>query len=81
MSRRADGNKATKADKTDCFAYKPKKCVALNKKQCSGCRFYKTEEQVKTERKKAMERILSLDEDTRNHITGTYFGGDNDGRI
>lgn len=71
----------TKVDKTDCFAYKPRSCVALNKKNCKGCRFYKTKEEVKAGRKKAMERISTLNPETQEWIDRAYFGGDDDGPL
>lgn len=73
--------KSTKVDKTDCFAYKPRECVALTKKNCDGCSFYKTKAEVKAAREKAMARIITLDIETQGRIARAYFGGDNDGSL
>lgn len=35
-------------------------CSALTKKECEGCRFYKTAEQVAEGRRKAKERLDSI---------------------
>ncbi|WP_296972593.1 hypothetical protein [Tepidanaerobacter sp. EBM-38] len=59
----------------DCFAYKHNSCTALKVRQCEGCSFYKTKEQYELDRQKAIEKILSLDEDKRDYIIKTYYGG------
>ncbi len=56
----------------DCFAYRNQKCLVLKIKECGGCGFYKTLEQYKAGRAKALERIYSLDEDRQKEIFGTY---------
>ena len=68
-------------EKTDCFAYKPRECAALLKRNCDGCKFYKTMELLETERQRAIERVFTLDEKSRNKIINVYFGGDVNGRL
>lgn len=43
-----------------CFADDGKDCIALKVKECDGCSFYKTEQQVAEERHKADERLKKL---------------------
>ena len=62
----------------DCFAYKNNgRCKALKLKKCEGtdCGFYKTEEQLNSERKKVIKRIKSLDKEHQKHIIDTYYKG------
>lgn len=59
----------------DCFAYKNGKCTALKVKDCEACNFYKTKEQSKIDREKAMKRILSLDKGVVELINETYYKG------
>jgi hypothetical protein len=59
----------------DCFAYTSRGCKALKVRNCEGCSFYKTIEETEAGRIKAMERIMSLDKDERDHIIETYYGG------
>jgi len=40
----------------DCFAFKPKKCIALKHKKCEGCNFYKTHAQHEMDKEKAFEK-------------------------
>ena len=77
----AKTTKPTKPDKIDCFAYQPTKCVALTKKNCNGCTFYKTTSAVKADREKAMNRIITLDIETQDIIARDYFGGGKDGSL
>lgn len=56
-----------------CFADKNGDCSALKVKDCKGCKFYKTKEEVARGRKKVLIRIQSLDENTKNHIIDKYF--------
>lgn len=60
----------------NCFAYNKEKriCVALKKKECEGCNFYKTREEAEQGREKAIKRIKSLDKNTRDQIIETYYG-------
>ena len=58
---------------TDCFGYGNKGlCLVLREQQCEGCRFYKTAEQVKTEREKAKRRIESLSLDEQMYLEDKY---------
>lgn len=59
----------------DCFAYRRGSCTALKVKKCVGCNFYKTKEQFRRDQQRAMERILSLDAEQREHIINTYYKG------
>lgn len=45
--------------KTDCFAYRNGRCIALIEKVCENgdCAFYKTTEQVEAERNRSKERL------------------------
>ena len=72
MTRRAN---TKKREKRDCFAYKPRECVALKKKNCNGCTFYKTEAEVKAAREKALARINSLPNNQKTHIKSAYLKG------
>lgn len=60
-----------------CFAYKNGKCKALNVKKCAGedCGFFKTAAQLAEEQRKVLERIRSLDQETKEHIIHLYYGG------
>ncbi|RMD03223.1 hypothetical protein D9O40_03520 [Clostridium autoethanogenum] len=60
-----------------CFALRRGKCSILDVKKCEGsdCNFYKTEAQVKKERKKVFGRIKTLDRHIQIHISETYYGG------
>lgn len=60
-----------------CFAYKNGKCKALNIKKCvgEGCSFFKTAAQLAEEQRKVLERIRSLDQETKEHIIHLYYGG------
>lgn len=59
----------------DCFAYKNNRCTALIVKKCEDCNFYKTKDQSKLDKERAMERILSLDNEVIEHINQTYYKG------
>lgn len=58
-----------------CFADNGSKCTVLRTKNCEGCRFFKTQQQVEESEKNAMNRIESLDRHMRNNITNVYFLG------
>lgn len=55
-----------------CFADNGNSCKALKTKRCKGCGFYKTKEQLEVSKKKAMERLKTLDKHTRKSIISTY---------
>lgn len=52
-----------------------KKCSALNVKDCEGCNFYKTKEQLKKGREKATDRLMTLDRALLNDIKANYYNG------
>lgn len=60
-----------------CFAYREGKCNILNVKECEGCEcnFFKTWMQSKRDRKRALERICSLDKIAQKNIIQNYYGG------
>lgn len=47
-------------------------CSALNEKDCKGCRFFKTPEELKRGRDKADDRIASLPEEQQDRIKKKY---------
>ncbi len=47
-------------------------CKILKIKKCKGCNFYKTHEEARISRKKAKDRLKSLDKPTRLHIAEKY---------
>lgn len=63
--------------KETCFANRRGRCTVLNVNGCKDteCSFYKTEEQLKEDRLKALKRIRSLDQYTRMNIIETYYKG------
>ena len=50
-----------------------KKCGAVTEKKCAGCKFFKTEEQLKEGRSKAAERIRRLDPELKSYLFHKYF--------
>lgn len=56
-----------------CFAEDKNKCIALKIKDCKGCNFFKTKQEVEEGRNKSIERINSLDNQTRNSIMDIYY--------
>lgn len=61
----------------DCFGYLNNKCSILKSRKCVGtnCSFYKSKEKYREDDKRAMERILSLDPESRYHINTKYYNG------
>jgi hypothetical protein len=61
----------------ECFAYKKGECLALKVPVCKGekCSFYKTKEKAEEDRKKAIDRIKTLDVITQRRIIDNYYGG------
>jgi len=57
----------------DCFAYKPKKCVALKHKKCEGCNFYKPKSKHEVDSEAAVARINALDACERESIFAKYY--------
>jgi len=60
-----------------CFASRKGRCSILKVSKCDGlsCGFYKTEEQYREGRKKAFERIRTLDKSFQMNISETYYKG------
>lgn len=52
-----------------------KKCSALKKKQCAGCRFRKNEEDVILSRQKSSKRVNNLPGIIKSHILRKYYDG------
>lgn len=50
-------------------------CVALREKQCKGCSFYKTEEELNEGRKKAARRLVEVDDAERIMFRKYYSEG------
>ena len=48
-------------------------CTALFEKQCVGCAFYKTTEELKIGRQKATDKIKKLPLCLQNHIKLKYY--------
>lgn len=59
-----------------CFADKDSYCSALLKKNCKSCNFFRTEENLEKSKHRAMKRIDSLPEETKEHIYDKYFKGE-----
>ena len=53
------------------------KCSALKEKQCKGCNFYKTTEELIESRQKATERIRTLPKTKQAHIKHKYYSRGN----
>lgn len=47
-------------------------CKILKIKKCKGCNFYKTHEEARISRKKAKDRLKTLDKGTRMEIEQKY---------
>lgn len=64
-------------DMKRCFAQEGDGCKVLTVKKCKGyeCSFFKTPEDAEASRKKANQRLASLDAETQAHIADTYYGG------
>ena len=55
-----------------CAFDKGETCDALIAKECSGCRFFKTQDELDRGRERADDRIASLPEDLRDKILKKY---------
>lgn len=51
------------------------KCAALTNKECKGCHFFKTQQELEEGRKKANERLGRLDRILRENLINEYYGG------
>lgn len=52
-----------------------KRCHALTVKECAGCKFRKTERELKAGREKATNRLMTLDRALLNDIKQKYYTG------
>ena len=59
----------------DCVFYYDGGCRVLNRDNCVGCSFRKTEAEFKEGREKARERISNLPASQLAHIRHTYYKG------
>ena len=60
----------------DCvFRVNERRCSALTKKLCGGCRFYKNAKELKESREKAEERMKSLPGRVQREIHDKYYIG------
>lgn len=50
------------------------KCSALEEKKCDGCKFFKTDEDLKISRIKVKIRLQSLPWEQQTHILRKYYG-------
>lgn len=60
-------------DAVNCFAYRNKRCMILNSKDCYKCPFYKTKSEYKEGREKALKRINTLDQEYKSYIMEKYY--------
>lgn len=60
---------------SNCVFDNEDKCRALNEKDCIGCSFYKTKEQLIEGREKAEMRVSQLEPELRQHFIHKYYGG------
>lgn len=56
-----------------CAFDKDGKCLALNTRNCKGCSFYKTPEELISGRVRANERIKTLPKIIQRHIKRKYY--------
>lgn len=49
-----------------------RKCSALTTKNCVGCKFCKSTEELREGREKAAERLMTLDKATFDYINDKY---------
>lgn len=57
----------------NCAFDRDKFCAALKEKQCEGCAFYKTKEELIEGRQKAAERLDNLPIRQKIHIARKYY--------
>lgn len=62
--------------RSDCFAAKDGRCIALVSARCSRCVFFKTVEQAEADSRSAQRRIHSLPREKQVYIADTYYGGE-----
>ena len=51
------------------------KCNAMAEKNCNGCKFRKTEQELKEGREKAVTRLMTLDRTFLNGVKRKYYYG------
>lgn len=59
---------------SNCVFQKEEECLALKEKQCLGCTFHKTSEELAEGRQKATRHINSLPEHIKKKIARKYYG-------
>lgn len=57
----------------NCAFNKGHSCIALREKDCVGCAFYKTREQLVEGRHRAMDRINALPKTKKYYIIHKYY--------
>lgn len=62
---------------TTCVFDKGKRCSALTKKDCIGCKFRKTREEYEQGQKEARDRIEGLPYEEKLYIDRTYYNTGN----
>ena len=60
----------------ECAFDRGHECSALNDKQCEGCVFFKTKEELIAGRQKFFVRLPVLPKVQRIHLMETYYGAD-----
>ena len=58
----------------ECAFAREDECVALNDKECEGCVFRKTREELMAGRQKFFDRLPKLPRVQQIHILETYYG-------
>ena len=66
--------KITRMNKERCAFDRGKRCEALTKKDCHGCSFYKTCDELGEGRDSAAVRMAKLDPDLKTYIRFKYYG-------
>lgn len=61
----------------NCTFDKGDKCVALTERDCEGCPFRKTKEELIKGRRKAKAMLEKLPEEQREAIKNKYYGRNN----
>ena len=59
-------------DKRCAFEHNEFVCKILSKKECEGCRFFKTEEELATGRERAEKRLRQFPLEKQLHYDGMY---------
>ena len=58
---------------SNCAFNRKGECIALNIKQCEGCAFFKTTEEVNRGRQKALKRVKSLTPTLSRYLCRKYL--------